>query len=121
MCDIPHDSVHRPREIDLIFIVHGHANQQFCLSYGRSDLLSQLVPVQYKVIWVAGHGSISHMCELSFISSRQEAVQDGGYLAFEDELAIDKSHLFPGQLCVSNASSPYLAIRSLSIMIELPL
>ena len=40
MCDVAHHSMHRPREIDLVLIVHGHADEQFGVSHGIPDILT---------------------------------------------------------------------------------
>lgn len=71
---VSHYAVHRPREIDFVLIVHGHTYQKLGLSCCDTDVLSQLVATDHKVIRVACDSRVSHMRELSFVSPRQETV-----------------------------------------------
>lgn len=99
MGDVSHDAVHCTGEVDLIFVVHSHADQEFRLSCGDTNILSQFVPVDHKIIRIAGDSGVSHMSKLTFVSSRQKAVKNCRDFALKNQLAVDQSDLFLGRLC----------------------
>ena len=119
MSDIPHDAMHGAGEVDLILVVHGHTDEELGLSHCRSNILTELVSFQHKVVRVAGHGRISHVSELSFVSSRKKAVEDGGDLAFQDQFAIDETDFLLCHLCLSSPSSALSAFWRRAIEIHL--
>ena len=81
--------MHRSCEVDFVLIVHGHTNEEFGFARGATNILSQFVPVQNEVVWIASYGSISHVRELPLISPREKAVQYCWNLAFQNELAVN--------------------------------
>lgn len=116
MSNVAHDAVHSPREVDFVFIVHGHTDEQLRFSHRPTNVLSQLVPVQDEIIRVASHSCISHVRELALITTWKEAVQNSRDLALEDQLTIDKSDFPPGRLGKSSSSSVLAASWSWTIM-----
>jgi len=43
MRNVLHDCMHRPREIDLVLVIHGNADEQLSLSRCAADILAQFV------------------------------------------------------------------------------
>jgi hypothetical protein len=116
MCNVLHDGMHRPRKVDLVLIVHRDANKELCLPGSASDVLAQFVAFRDKVIWIAGHGRVSHMREFDFVSAWQETVENRRNLTLENELSIDQFDLLLGHLCLSSSSSLLLSIWCWTIM-----
>ena len=61
--------MHGPREVNLVLIVHGDANEQLCFPGCAPDVLPELIALQDKLVGIAGDGGVPHMCELNLISS----------------------------------------------------
>ena len=93
MGNVPHDSMHRSCKVDLALIVHRHTYEELSFPHCAANILPKLVSFQHKIVGVASDGCVAHMREFSFISSRQETMQNRGNLAFEDELTVNKPHL----------------------------
>jgi hypothetical protein len=53
-----HSRIHSSHEQDLIFVVHGHHNEQFRLP--SIEIRPQRVLGPHKVVWVARRGSVTH-------------------------------------------------------------
>ena len=108
MTDILHDAVHGTGEPNLIFVIHGHANKQLRLAHCTPNLLTKLVSPLGEIVRVTGHGRVSHMRELPVVAPGQEAVQDGGDLALQDQFTVDQLHFFLGHLGVPDAATALL-------------
>lgn len=119
--NVLHDGVHGPRKTNLVLVVHGDADEELRLARRPADVLAQLVPFVHKVVRVAGDGRVPHVRELDLVSARQEAVQDGGDLALEDELAVDQLDLLPGRLRRADASPLLSALGGGAVVLELVL
>src|SRR6202034_2568192 len=119
MCNSSHDSMHRSCKVDFVLIVHGHTNEEFGFARGAANILSQVVPIQNEVVWIASHGGISHVRELPLIPPRQKAVQYGWNLAFQNELAVNEPDLFLCHLCLACSSAILRPFWCRSIMIDL--
>lgn len=82
MGNVFHDGVHCSREANFVLVVHGDAYDKLRLSDCPTDILTQLVSSVDKVVRIAGDSCVSHVRELDLVPSGQEAVEDGGNLAF---------------------------------------
>ncbi|RCI08911.1 hypothetical protein L249_4922, partial [Ophiocordyceps polyrhachis-furcata BCC 54312] len=105
MGNILHDGVHRPREADLVLVIHGDADEQLRLARRPPYALPQLVASCHKVVGVAGDGRVAHVRELDLAPPGEEAVEDGGNLALEHQLAVDQLHLLARHLRRPDAST----------------
>lgn len=116
MCNVLHDSMHRPRKVDLILIKHGDTYKELRLSSRAPNVLAQFVSFGDKVVGVASNSRISHMCELDFVSSWQEAVENCRDLTLENELSVNQSDFLLRHLCLSSSSSLLLPIGCWAVM-----
>ena len=69
MSYVAHDAVHRPGEINLVFVVHRYTDEQLCFSCRSSDILTEFVPFEDKVVGVTGYGRVTHVSKFDFISA----------------------------------------------------
>ena len=100
-----HDAVHRPRKIELIFIVHGDTNEQFSVPCRRSNVLSQLIALEHKIVWITSDRSVPHVGKFKIIPPGQKTMEYGWYLALKNELSIDQSDLLLRHLGLSGTAS----------------
>lgn len=113
--------MHRPREADLVLVVHGDADEELGFPHRPANVLAQLVSSVDEVIRVTGDSRVSHVRELDLITARQEAVQYGRDLALQDKFTVDQLDFLPGCLRCSNASSLLSALGGWSIVFILVL
>ena len=119
MGDIPHNAMHSSRKVNLVLVVHGNTNEEFCLAKRVAVVLSKLVSAVNKVVWITGHGSVPHMREFNVISARQEAVQDGRNFALQYQLAVNKADLLLCRLCLSCTTSNLFSVWCWPIVVQL--
>jgi hypothetical protein len=93
--DILENATHRSRKENVIFVVHGHDNEEFCVSWFGEKALAQGEFVLIEFGGVAGCGRIAHMCEL--VSLRRLHVrylveQLGRNGAVQHEITVEQLH-----------------------------
>lgn len=91
--NVPHDTVHGARKVNLVLVVHGDGDEELRLALRRTKVLTHLVPIVDKVVRVTGHGRVPHVRELGAILPGKKAVQRGRDLTLENELAVDEFDL----------------------------
>lgn len=74
--------MHSPCKADFILVKHRDANEKLGFSSCSSYTLTQIIALVDKVIGITCDSSIPHMSKFYLISPREEAVEDGGNLAF---------------------------------------
>lgn len=117
--NVLHDGIHGPREVELVLVVHGDADEELRLAGRLADALAQLVPALDEVVGVAGDGGVAHVGELDLVAARQEAVEDRRDLALQDELSVDELDLLPRHLRGAHASALLVSIRGRSVVLDL--
>lgn len=69
MANVPHHTMHGPRKVNLIFVIHGDTDEEFSLTSRVRKSLSQLVPSIDEIIRITGDSRVSHMGKLRGIAS----------------------------------------------------
>ncbi len=90
MRNVLHDSMHRPAEQVVLFVVHGHDYKQLRSSRGLVEDLAERETVILKFIGIASCGRIAHMRKFAIVLKLAAVEQFLRDLSVEDEVTMRK-------------------------------
>ncbi|RUP34952.1 hypothetical protein BC936DRAFT_138516 [Jimgerdemannia flammicorona] len=97
MGDVLHDGVHCLEEKDVVFVVHGHDNEQFGVA--AIEVWAKCVAVLEEIVRVAGGSCIAHVGEFFASGVFDVAKEFVGNWHIKDEVALDELDMAEGLIC----------------------
>jgi hypothetical protein len=91
MRNILDHTVHRPAEQLLVFVVHGHDDEQLRATRRVVVHLTESEARVFEIIGIAGGCGVPHMGEFAFGTVRTHVEQLFGHCVVEDKVAVEES------------------------------